>query len=73
MASLGKVSAAFVAQVVRASFQNIKLALVVGICGGAPYDPHQRELYLDDVMISQSIIQYDFGSKYLRQSNRKLF
>lgn len=65
MHRMGKVSAAGAAASLRMSFQNIKLALVVGICGGVPYGPHHRsEIYLGDVIISQSLIQYDFGRQY---------
>ena len=64
MPNMGKTTAAFVAQGVKASFPNIKLALVVGICGGVPYDSYHRDLYLGDVVISKSLIQYDFGRRY---------
>src|SRR5436853_2793834 len=65
MASTGKVSAASVAANLRTSFQNIKLALLVGICGGVPYGSnHKQEIFLGDVVISQSLIQYDFGKQY---------
>ncbi|KAJ9614447.1 hypothetical protein H2200_002583 [Cladophialophora chaetospira] len=65
MPSMGKVSAASVAQGLHSSFENIQLALVVGICGGVPYTRHKkREIFLGDVIISRSLIQYDFGRRY---------
>src|SRR5271154_1045064 len=37
MPNMGKVGASGVAASLRSSFPNIKLALVVGICGGVPF------------------------------------
>src|SRR2546423_638141 len=72
MPSMGTVSAAGVAASLRASFNNVKLALVVGICGGVPYGPqHDEEIFLGDVIISQSLIQYDFGRQYPNAFERK--
>ncbi|KAJ0422732.1 hypothetical protein BJY00DRAFT_310746 [Aspergillus carlsbadensis] len=68
MPGMGKVSAAGVAVGLRMSFPNIRLALVVGICGGVPSGgggTHAgREIYLGDVVISQCLVQYDFGKQY---------
>ena len=63
MPAMGKVNAATVAAGVRSSFINIKLALVVGICGGVPQGPC-GEISLGDVVLSQAIIQYDLGKQY---------
>jgi nucleoside phosphorylase len=72
MPGMGKVAASGVAAGLRIRFPNIKLALVVGICGGVPYGPHlQQEIYLGDVVISQSLIQYDFGKQYPKVFERK--
>jgi nucleoside phosphorylase len=72
MPNMGTVSAAGVAASLRASFDNVKLALVVGICGGVPYGPqHDEEIFLGDVIISQSLIQYDFGRQYPNAFERK--
>ncbi|KAK6495504.1 hypothetical protein TWF481_002554 [Arthrobotrys musiformis] len=43
MPDMGKVAAATAAASLRTSFQEIQLALVVGICGGAPFEPQSRE------------------------------
>ena len=51
----------------RASFPNIKLALIVGVCGAVPF-PRGRdgggqkiEIVLGDVIISDGIVPYDPG------------
>ncbi|KAF4458823.1 Nephrocystin-3 [Fusarium albosuccineum] len=61
MPGMGKANAATVASNCRASFPSIKLALVVGVCGVVPFGPHKEEILLGDVIISDGIIQYDFG------------
>jgi nucleoside phosphorylase len=64
MPGMGNRSSASVARSLRMSFTRIKLALVVGICGGAPYSTDKREIILGDVIISDSVIEYDFGRQY---------
>ncbi|KAG5823921.1 hypothetical protein H9Q74_005991 [Fusarium xylarioides] len=62
---MGKVSAGNIAAFCRMSFPNIKLALLVGICGGAPYDHKSKsQIFLGDVVISTGIVQYDFGRRF---------
>lgn len=63
MPGMGKASAASVASNCRASFRNIKLALVVGICGGVPGND-KEEVLLGDVIISDGVVQYDFGRRF---------
>ncbi|KAK5061969.1 hypothetical protein LTR44_003344 [Exophiala sp. CCFEE 6388] len=63
MPAMGKVNAATVAAGVRSSFIDIKLALVVGICGGVPQGPC-GEIALGDVVVSQAVVQYDIGKQY---------
>ncbi|KIW82662.1 hypothetical protein Z517_05689 [Fonsecaea pedrosoi CBS 271.37] len=61
----GKVKAAGVAAYLRASFPNIQLALLVGICGGVPGGPDgSGDVRLGDVVISLSPLQYDYGKQY---------
>jgi len=51
---MGKGSAASVASSFRSSFEGIKLALVVGICGGVPNGTDdEKEILLGDVIISK--------------------
>ncbi|KAL8284636.1 hypothetical protein RB600_009179 [Gaeumannomyces tritici] len=47
----------------RTSFANVKLALLVGICGGLPSIGGQ-DAFLGDVIICTSIFNYDFGRSY---------
>jgi nucleoside phosphorylase len=49
---IGTNSAAAVAGAIRVSFPNIKLALVVGICGGMLHDTDREEILLGDIIIS---------------------
>jgi nucleoside phosphorylase len=63
MPGIGKGSAASVASSFRSSFGGIKLALVVGICGGVPNGTDGEEILLGDVIISDGIIGYDFGRR----------
>lgn len=61
MPGIGKGNAASVASSFRSSFGRIKLALIVGVCGGVPIGTDDEEVLLGDVIISTGIIQYDFG------------
>ncbi|KAM5528681.1 phosphorylase superfamily protein [Fusarium oxysporum f. sp. phaseoli] len=63
MPGMGKVHAAAAASSCRASFPNVKIALVVGVCGVAPFKRNGEEIVLGDVVISEGIIQYDFGRR----------
>lgn len=56
--NMGKIAAATAAACLRASYERIKLALVVGICGGVPFEKSPSdEILLGDVVISDGIIQ----------------
>ena len=48
----------------RASYSNIKLCLLVGICGGVPLAGSSNEILLGDVIISETVVQYDYGRRY---------
>ncbi|KAG7420487.1 Nephrocystin-3 [Fusarium oxysporum f. sp. raphani] len=61
MPGMGKVNAATVASNCGKSFPGIKLALVVGICSVVPFSPKREEIVLGDVIISDGVVQYDFG------------
>ncbi|KAK6537214.1 hypothetical protein TWF694_011411 [Orbilia ellipsospora] len=71
MPGMGKGSAASVATNCLTSFRNIKLGLVVGICGGVPFRKNREEILLGDVVISTGIIQYDLRRQYPEASARK--
>ncbi|KAN0076427.1 ankyrin repeat-containing domain protein [Elaphomyces granulatus] len=68
MPNMGKVAAATAAACLRSSFPEIQLALVVGICGGAPFGnrprPPSEDIFLGDVIISEGLIQYDLGRQF---------
>lgn len=71
MPGMGKVNSATVANNCRASFPNIRLGLVVGIAGIAPFGPDGEEIILGDVIISSGIIQYDLGRQLPGKFTRK--
>ncbi|KAK4226286.1 phosphorylase superfamily protein [Podospora fimiseda] len=66
LSGMGKVNAARALSDLLSNYPNIRLALVVGICGGVP-EPKtlgNKELFqilLGDVVISSNIVQLDFG------------
>ncbi|KAH6973276.1 nucleoside phosphorylase domain-containing protein [Ilyonectria destructans] len=72
---VGKVHAASAAASLNASYTNLRLAIVVGVCGGVP-GPYkdEDEILLGDVVISNALIQFDFGRRcpgglFLRKSS----
>lgn len=71
MAGMGKGSAASVASSLQISYPGVELALVVGICAGAPKPPNRPEIYRGDVIISDSVVEYDFGRQYPGGFQRK--
>ncbi|KAI0112084.1 purine and uridine phosphorylase [Nemania sp. FL0031] len=60
---MGKASAAMAATRLMSSFPRLKLAFLVGICGGVPRIG-KNEARLGDVIISKTVVQYDFGRQY---------
>jgi nucleoside phosphorylase len=64
MPDMEKVAAAMAATDLYSSFRGIQLALVVGICGGAPFGKQSEEILLGDVVISEGLIQYDLGRRF---------
>ncbi|KAL3456107.1 nucleoside phosphorylase domain-containing protein [Aspergillus heterothallicus] len=64
LAKMGKVTAGIASSMIRNSFPNIDLTLLVGICGGVPFPARDTELILGDVIISHQVIEYDFGRQY---------
>ncbi|OJJ42522.1 hypothetical protein ASPZODRAFT_1302736 [Penicilliopsis zonata CBS 506.65] len=68
---MGKGTAASAASGLRASYSGIELALVVGICGGIPFLPTGDRVLLGDIIVSDSVIEYDFGRQYLDGFQRK--
>ncbi|KAJ5807719.1 hypothetical protein N7447_011175 [Penicillium robsamsonii] len=60
---MGKIVASQAASSIRSTYPNIKLALVVGICGGVPYKNGHEEIILGDIVVSDGIVQHDFGRR----------
>ena len=71
MPGMGKANAATVAANCRASFPNIKLALVVGVCGAVPFGAGGDEIILGDVIVSDGVVQYDLGRRLPTRFVRK--
>ncbi|KAF3923887.1 hypothetical protein ABW20_dc0104852 [Dactylellina cionopaga] len=68
---MGTVSTVYAAANLRSSYLGVQLALLVGICGGVPKDRNDNEILLGDVIISDSIVQYDFARYFLENFVRK--
>lgn len=68
---MGKASSASLAASFRASFPNIRLGMVVGICGGVPQPAEREKVFLGDIIISTGVVQLDFGRQYADQFVRK--
>ena len=65
MTNMGKVAAATAAACLHASFPKIQLALVVGICGGVPFENQpSKGIHLGDVIISEGLVRYDLGRQF---------
>ncbi|KAF5250113.1 hypothetical protein FANTH_4666 [Fusarium anthophilum] len=60
---IGIIAASTIAAFCKLSFTRIELALVIGICGGAPVN-NGIPIHLGDVIISTWIVSYDFGRRY---------
>ncbi|RYC79958.1 hypothetical protein BFJ63_vAg17156 [Fusarium oxysporum f. sp. narcissi] len=71
MPGMGMANAAAVASNCGKSFPGIKLALVVGVCGVVPFKLNKDEIVLGDVIISDGIVQYDFGRQLPDRFTRK--
>jgi nucleoside phosphorylase len=72
MPGMGKVNSASVAAGFRASFPDIKLGIVVGICGGVPFGrDEEKDVLLGDVVISTALVQFDLGRQYTNKFVRK--
>jgi Flp pilus assembly protein TadD/nucleoside phosphorylase len=67
---MGRASAAGAAAIMRASYSGLRLVFLVGICGGVP-QAGDDEILLGDVVISKTIVPYDFGRQYPDKFIRK--
>ncbi|KAM6532490.1 hypothetical protein FSOLCH5_001913 [Fusarium solani] len=64
LSGMGKVKATSATASLRSSYPNLGLALVTGICRGVPKTGADKELVLGDVVISNTVVQYDLGGRY---------
>ncbi|EHK42228.1 uncharacterized protein TrAtP1_011912 [Trichoderma atroviride] len=62
LCSSGRAPAASATASLRSSYNSIKLLLLAGICEGIP-DAKGEELLLGDVVISETVIEYDLGTQ----------
>ncbi|KAK2589404.1 hypothetical protein QQS21_012921, partial [Conoideocrella luteorostrata] len=60
---MGTTNAASTAACLRSSFPRLKLALLIGVCGGIP-EINGCDVFLGDVVISKTGAQYDYGRQY---------
>ncbi|KAF3398622.1 hypothetical protein DPV78_006348 [Talaromyces pinophilus] len=68
---MGKRNAASVASNLLVSFPRINLGLLVGICGAVPFPSEETEIILGDVIVSEKIVEYDFGRQFPDGFRRK--
>ncbi|KAM3496832.1 hypothetical protein MY10362_009797 [Beauveria mimosiformis] len=61
--AMGTPNAASTATCLRLSFPKVRLALLIGVCGGIP-KIHSRDVFLGDVVISRTLVQFDYGRQY---------
>ncbi|KAL7789789.1 purine and uridine phosphorylase [Trichoderma ceciliae] len=61
--SMGTNSAAAATASLRSSYNSLKIAFLVGVCGGVPRIT-DYDVFLGDVVVSKAIVQYDFGRQY---------
>ncbi|QPC63184.1 hypothetical protein HYE67_005415 [Fusarium culmorum] len=62
--NMGINNAAAATASLRSSYTGLKLALLVGICGGVSRIAN-FDACLGDVVVSKAIVQYDYGRRYL--------
>lgn len=60
----GNVSAASATASLRSSYSGLRLVILTGTCGGVPFSGTGDEILLGDVIISRTVIQFDYGRQY---------
>lgn len=70
LSHMGKTNATSAAHSLRLSYSGLRFVFLVGICGGVPR-VGAEEILLGDVVISKTIVQYDFGRRYPDEFLRK--
>ena len=61
--AMGTTNATSTTTCLRLSFPGVKLALLIGVCGGIP-EIDGRDVFLGDVVISRTLVQFDYGRQY---------
>ncbi|KAK4059628.1 hypothetical protein Trihar35433_10675 [Trichoderma harzianum] len=64
LCSSGKANASGAAASLRSSYPCIDLLILTGICEGVP-DANGEELLLGDVVVSETVIQFDLGTQHV--------
>jgi nucleoside phosphorylase len=66
----GKVNSATAVTSLRTSYPNVRLTILVGVCGAVP-SAGERIIRMGDVVISDTIVQHDFGHQTDQEFVRK--
>ncbi|KAJ5975058.1 hypothetical protein N7481_008765 [Penicillium waksmanii] len=69
--NMGPVAASSASRSLKMSFSSIQLALLVGICGAVPFKKDNSEILLGDVIISEAVVELDYGRQYHDSFRRK--
>ncbi|PLB48419.1 purine and uridine phosphorylase [Aspergillus steynii IBT 23096] len=69
--NMGLVKSSSASRSLKMSFSSIKLALLVGMCGAVPFKKDGSEIVLGDVIISETIVELDYGRQYSDSFRRK--
>ncbi|TQN65987.1 Vegetative incompatibility protein HET-E-1, partial [Colletotrichum shisoi] len=69
--SMGTTTSAAAMASFRSSYTELRLAILVGICGGVPGPGTGRDILLGDVIVSKTVVQYDFGRQLPHQFKPK--
>lgn len=71
MPGMGGFNAAYAVASCQSVFTGLRLAIISGICGGVPFPDKKTEILLGDVIISDGLVNYDFGRQYPERFERK--
>ncbi|KAH9439712.1 hypothetical protein MCOR02_003252 [Pyricularia oryzae] len=71
-AGMGKVAMANLMNGLMSSYTALRLVVLAGICAGVPSQEKENDILLGDVVISKTVIQYDFGRQYPGEFSTKV-
>ncbi|KAE9565732.1 hypothetical protein CGMCC3_g18085 [Colletotrichum fructicola] len=69
--NMGKACAANEVVWLRSEYAGLEVAFLTGICGAVPKPGTENEILLGDVVIGESIVQYDLGRQYPSSFSQK--